>query len=106
VYVVPAAPEQKATVLAALQRKVEQLQTRWPGLGIQDGDQQLRLTIPDEFRIGHESHFAQVTKRFFEYLRAPQSMPSWENPNMLAKYYVTTKGVELSQSHTVRVPPR
>jgi hypothetical protein len=38
-----------------------------------------------------------VTKQFFEYLQRPETFPAWENPNMLAKYYVSTKGVELSQ---------
>jgi hypothetical protein len=27
----------------------------------------------------------------------PKALPAWEKPNMLAKYYVTTKGVELAQ---------
>jgi hypothetical protein len=30
-------------------------------------------------------------------LQRPETFPAWENPNMLAKYYVSTKGVELSQ---------
>ena len=30
-------------------------------------------------------------------MRRPETFPAWENPNMLAKYYVSTKGVELSQ---------
>jgi len=29
-------------------------------------------------------------------------MPAWERPNMLAKYYVTTKGAELSR----KSPPK
>ena len=56
----------------------------------------MRVTIPDQYRVGHEAHFAQVTKQFFEYLKRPETFPAWENPNMLAKYYVTTKGVELA----------
>jgi hypothetical protein len=55
------------------------------------------VTIPDLYRVGHEAHFAQVTNRFFEYLKQPETLPAWEKPNMLAKYYVSTKGVELSR---------
>jgi hypothetical protein len=29
-------------------------------------------------------------------LQRPETFPAWENPNMLAKYYVSTKGVELA----------
>jgi len=57
------------------------------------------LQIPEHFRVGHEGHFAQVAQRFFQYLHAPDRMPHWETPNMLAKYYVATKGVELSQAN-------
>jgi hypothetical protein len=37
-----------------------------------------------------------VAARFFEYLRNSKSMPAWEKQNMLAKYYTTTKGLDLS----------
>jgi hypothetical protein len=57
----------------------------------------VRVTIPHQYRVGHEAHFAQVTKQFFEYLQHPETFPAWENPNMLAKYYVSTKGVELAR---------
>ena len=32
-----------------------------------------------------------------EDLRDPGRLPAWEKPNMLAKYYVTTKAVEMSR---------
>lgn len=53
-----------------------------------------RIDIPDEYRIGHEAHFGQVTDRFLEYLDG-EPMPRWERANMLAKYYVTTKALEM-----------
>ena len=46
--------------------------------------------------MGHEAHFAQVAKLFFSYMKNPKSLPAWENPNMLAKYYVSTRGVDLA----------
>jgi predicted dehydrogenase len=96
-YVVPNAPEKKADVLAALTTKVAALQTTFPGVAVEDLGEQLRVTIPDKYRVGHEEHFAEVTDRFLQYLKNPTSLPAWERPNMLAKYYVTTKGVELSR---------
>ncbi|HEY1240557.1 MAG TPA: putative oxidoreductase C-terminal domain-containing protein [Bryobacteraceae bacterium] len=85
----------RAETAAAVKKKVAALQTRWPGLGIEDTERGLRLTIPEKFRVGHEAHFAQVTNRFFEYVRSPGSLPAWEKDYMLAKYYVSTRGVEL-----------
>ncbi|HHT84658.1 MAG TPA: hypothetical protein GXZ88_02720 [Firmicutes bacterium] len=38
----------------------------------------------------------RVAKQFFEYL-ANRDMPDWEISNTLAKYYVTTKAVELAK---------
>jgi hypothetical protein len=38
----------------------------------------------------------RVAKQFFEYL-ANRDMPDWEISNTLAKYYVTTKAVELGK---------
>ena len=54
------------------------------------------IIIPERYRVGHEAHFAQVTNQFFEYLKDRSRLPAWEKPNMLAKYYVSTKGVELA----------
>ena len=39
-----------------------------------------------------------VHKHFLRYLQAPQTLPAWEKPNMLAKYHVTTSGVQLARS--------
>ena len=30
-------------------------------------------------------------------MKSPGSMPAWERPNMLVKYYISTKGVEMSR---------
>ena len=97
VYVVPAHPKLRSAVFRALTQKIQQLQNRWPGVAISESEEGARLTMPERFRIGHEAHFAQVTNRFFQYFRNPQALPIWENPNMLAKYYVSTAGVDLSR---------
>lgn len=95
-YVVPL-PAHAAEVGEALQRKVAALQVRYPGLAVQQQKERWWVTIPDKYRIGHEAHFAEVTSQFLGYLAEPRSLPAWEKPNMLAKYFVTTHGVEMSQ---------
>jgi len=90
VYVVPVADAQTA-VFAALRKKVEELQARWLGLAIQQNSTEARLVVPEKFRVGHEEHFAQVARRFFQYAKDPQSLPAWERSYMLAKYYVSTR---------------
>jgi predicted dehydrogenase len=100
VYVVPNSPELHDEVLAALRTKLEQIQPTFSGVSVEDRGSELLLTIPDHHRVGHEAHFAEVTRQFFAYLDNPQALPAWEKPNMLAKYYVCTKGVELAVAKT------
>jgi len=92
-YVTPKSPD----VRAALDGRMAELRSTYPGLAAEDQGQQIRMGIPDAYRVGHEAHFAQVTRQFFNYWRHPEKFPAWENPNMLAKYYTCTGGVELSQ---------
>lgn len=91
-YVIPS----DSQAAGALPRHIGALQGRYPGIGLEQRGAEFLITIPDVYRVGHEAHFAQVTNQFFAYLRKTQPLPSWENPNMLAKYFVTTKGVAMS----------
>jgi predicted dehydrogenase len=97
-YVVPLRAEEAAAVRAALERRLEALAATYPGLAIDAGGGELRVVIPDRYRVGHEAHFAEVTRRFLGYLRNPASLPAWERAGMLAKYAVTTQAVELSRA--------
>ena len=81
-----------------LDDRVRALAVRWPGIELEDRGNEARIHIPDSYRVGHEAHFAQVTRQFFEYLKNPAAMPAWEAPGMAAKYYVTTAGVERSRA--------
>jgi predicted dehydrogenase len=82
---------------AAVQGRVAALQARWPGIEAVSQGGEMRIAIPARYRVGHEQHFAQVTNQFKEYLNAPESMPAWEDAYMMAKYYVSTKGVEVAR---------
>jgi predicted dehydrogenase len=96
VYVVPA-ESVRARVFEALDRALQQLQKNWPGITVTRTGSEAHIRIPEKFNVGHEEHFAQVARHFFEYVHSPASMPAWERSYMLAKYYVTTKGVELAR---------
>lgn len=93
VYVVPG----DSRTRPALARKIAALARQYPGIATEDQGAQIRVIIPDQYRVGHEAHFAQVASRFFEYLKRPDTFPAWESTNMLAKYHVTTRGVEMSR---------
>jgi len=101
-YVVPATPALKPQVLAAASAKIAALASTYPGIGVEERGAEIHVTVPAALREGHEAHFAQVAAHFLRYVRDRRTLPAWERPNMLAKYYVTTKGTELSR----QAPPR
>jgi predicted dehydrogenase len=109
-FVIPASPALKSEVLAALQARIAASQTLYPGVAVEDRGAEIRITIPKALRVGHEAHFAQVASNFFKYLRDRSTLPSWERSHMLAKYFVTTKGTELSRQGgsrpAARIAPR
>lgn len=88
--------ERNSAVAAAVRARLERLQGTYPGVGCEAAGDELHITIPDRFRVGHEAHFSQVVADFMKYMKNPHSMPSWEAPNMLVKYFVTTKGAQLA----------
>ncbi len=55
-----------------------------------------KINLPEEFKIGHEAHFAQVTENYLNYLNAG-ALPDWEVPNMIAKYYTTMAALQRSK---------
>ncbi len=81
-----------------LSTAVEQtLQDKYPGIGLrQMPDGLYQVLVPEAYHVGHEAHFAQVTERFLEYYKSGK-MPDWEVPNMLVKYYTTTKALEMAR---------
>jgi predicted dehydrogenase len=105
-YVVPNNDADKPPVLAAVKKRLAAAQQHYPGADVEDLGRELRITIPDKLRVGHEEHFAQVTQRFLKYLRDRGTLPAWERPNMLAKYYVTTEGIRLARRAPVAAAER
>jgi len=52
-----------------------------------------QIIIPDKYKIGHEQHFAEVIRKYIQYIKEGK-MPEWETAGMLAKYYTTTEALE------------
>jgi predicted dehydrogenase len=88
--------ESHAAMVTAVRARIDRLQGTYPGVGIEAAGDELHITVPDRYRVGHEAHFAQVVAQFLKYMKSPQSLPAWERPNMLAKYFITTTGVRMS----------
>jgi predicted dehydrogenase len=105
-YVIPTRAGDLASVKAAVEARLAGLQATFAGVGVEVRGDELHVTIPKAFRVGHEAHFAQVTGNFLGYLRNRATLPAWERPNMLAKYFVTTTGTELSHQSPPKVAPR
>lgn len=80
------------TLMLALKK----LQDKFPGLTISKTKNGWWVNVPDQYKEGHEMHFARVTEKFLGYLKN-KDMPTWEVPNMIAKYYVTTAALELAR---------
>ncbi len=91
-YVVP----RDTGVETALRARIRELSKDWPGIGVEQRGAEFLVSIPETYRNGHEAHFAQVANRFFAYLRKSEPFPDWGNPNMMAKYSVSTLGTALS----------
>jgi predicted dehydrogenase len=105
-YVVPNAAADLPSVDAAVTARLAELQATFAGVSAERKVGEIHVIIPDRYRVGHEAHFAQVTRHFLSYLQDRSTLPSWERPNMVAKYYVTTTGTELSHQSPPTAAPR
>lgn len=80
---------------AVLSTAIQKLAAKYPGIELIKSTKGWALKIPESLKEGHEAHFARVTENYLNYLKH-NNMPSWEVPNMLAKYYTTTMGLALA----------
>ena len=94
-YIEPAA-EAGETFTGTLETAFAPLAEKYPGIALEPCEGGWHVVIPASYRNGHEAHFGQVTENFLKYLKEGK-LSEWEVPGMIAKYYVTTKGWEMSQ---------
>lgn len=79
-----------------LKAGLAKVQAGFPGIDVQRAGDIWTVTVPEKYHNGHEAHFGQVTEKYLGYLQN-KNMPEWEVPNMITKYYVTTKALELAR---------
>ena len=79
-----------------MEAEFNRLKSKYPGIQLKQTTNSWEVVIPDSYKVGHEAHFAQVTEKFIEYL-TKGNMPEWEVPNMITKYYITTKALEIAK---------
>ena len=82
----------------SLSEQIKKIQKKYQGVELKKLNTSWEVIIPEKYREGHEAHFARVTENFLEYLNS-RNMPVWEVPNMIAKYYTTTKALELAKKN-------
>ena len=71
------------------------IQKKYPGVQLEKTGGAWKVLIPEKYKENHEDHFARVTLQFLDYIKM-KNTPAWEVPNMLAKYFVTTKAQEIA----------
>lgn len=78
-----------------LKTSLESINKQFPGIVLMKNNAGWQIIVPEKYNDGHEAHFAQVMKKYIEYLNQ-KNMPDWEIPNMLSKYYITTQAKTLA----------
>ncbi len=93
-YIVAAPQTEIKEFAGSLYNGVQGLTEKYPGIELEKlSDRKWALTIPEQYNVGHEAHFGQVTEKYLQYLKDGQ-LPEWEVPNMIVKYYTTTEGLK------------
>ena len=82
----------------ALIAAINKINKSYQGVSIKKNTKGWEVIIPDVFKESHETHFARVTEKYLQYLQN-NNMPSWEIPNMIAKYYTTIAAKELANKN-------
>jgi predicted dehydrogenase len=76
----------------------KKLQAKYPGVELKKSANGWQVVIPAKYKEGHEEHFGRVTNNFLGYIKN-NNMPAWEVPNMLTKYFITTKALQIASNN-------
>ncbi|MNL38856.1 hypothetical protein D3C87_1610980 [compost metagenome] len=93
-YIVPL-KNNEAGYEASLKKAFEKVSKIYPGLALKSNKEGWEVVIPETYKVGHEAHFAEVTKKYLGYLKE-KKLPEWEKNALLSKYYTTTKALEMA----------
>lgn len=79
-----------------VEEAIKKVSNNYPGVTAEkQNNGEWKVVIPQKYDVGHEAHFADVMNRYLQYIK-DKKLPDWEVPNMIAKYYVTTKTMEIA----------
>jgi predicted dehydrogenase len=81
---------------ASVKAVLPNIQQAFPGVEVKKAASGWEVVVPEKYKEGHEAHFGRVAQKYLDYLKAG-SLPAWEVPNMIAKYYITTQALELAK---------
>ena len=96
-YVEPVSGMENAGMEEVMSGAIEKIEKTYPGVGLSEAAAGWKITIPEEYHIGHEAHFAQVMERYLGYLSQGE-LPEWEEANMKVKYFTTTQALEKARA--------
>jgi hypothetical protein len=96
-YVEPVSGLEKAGMEEVMPEAIEKIEKTYPGVGLSEAAAGWKITIPEEYHIGHEAHFSQVMERYLGYL-SDGALPEWEEANMKVKYFTTTQALEKARA--------
>jgi predicted dehydrogenase len=81
---------------ASVKVVLPKIQQTYPGVEVKKTVSGWEVVMPEKYKEGHEAHFGRVAQKYLDYLKAG-NLPTWEVPNMIAKYYTTTQALELAK---------
>jgi predicted dehydrogenase len=94
-YIEPATSKVAAEMPSLLGPAMESVRAEFAGVDMERLGTEWRVLVPQSYHVGHEAHFAQVASTFLRYV-GEGALPSWEAPNMIAKYHTTTRALALA----------
>ena len=92
----PVATAGAADFPSALEHALRRVREEYPGVDVKRSGDAWQVIVPASYHVGHEAHFAQVATQFLDYVKRG-SLPDWEVPNMIAKYFTTTRALEMAR---------
>jgi len=94
-FVEPHEPFDQSQWEMTLKAALDIIHKEWPNIDFHFSENKFVINIPEKYKVGHEAHFTEVTKKFLDYMKSG-SLPQWEKDFMLTKYFITTTAYEKS----------
>jgi predicted dehydrogenase len=103
-YMIPAPGQDRNSWNMEVESAFAAITEQFPGILAERSDEGFVIQIPTEYRIGHEAHFTKVAEKYLRFL-VNGKLPEWEVPNMISKYYTTTRAWEIAHQKSATTTP-